>query len=59
MLIIGGDFHPGFQQVAIFDNPTGEVQEKGWGTRRSRAVTPISERSFEMDRKFTKTGLPH
>jgi len=28
MLIIGCDFHPGFQQVAIFDNQTGEVQEK-------------------------------
>src|ERR1700685_1757183 len=28
MLIIGCDFHPGFQQVAIFDNPTGEVEEK-------------------------------
>jgi len=22
MLIMGCDFHPGFQQVAIFDNPT-------------------------------------
>ena len=28
MWIIGCDFHPGFQQVAIFDNQTGEVQEK-------------------------------
>jgi len=28
MLIIGCDFHPGFQQVAIFDKQTGEVQEK-------------------------------
>jgi transposase len=28
MLIIGCDFHPGFQQVAIFDNQTGELQEK-------------------------------
>src|SRR6202140_4629494 len=28
MLIIGCDFHPGFQQVAIFDNRTGEEQEK-------------------------------
>ena len=26
MLIIGCDFHPGFQQVAIFDNLTGEIQ---------------------------------
>jgi transposase len=28
MLIIGCDFHPGFQQVAIFDNLTGEIREK-------------------------------
>jgi transposase len=28
MLIIGCDYHPGFQQVAIFDNRTGEMQEK-------------------------------
>jgi transposase len=28
MLIIGCDFHPGFQQVAIFDNLTGEVEER-------------------------------
>jgi len=28
MLIIGCDFHPGFQQVAIFDKQTGEVQER-------------------------------
>ena len=28
MLIIGCDFHPGFQQVAILDKRTGELQEK-------------------------------
>jgi transposase len=28
MLIIGCDFHPGFQQVAIFDNRTGEIEER-------------------------------
>jgi transposase len=28
MLIIGCDFHPRFQQVAIFDNRTAEIQEK-------------------------------
>jgi transposase len=28
MLIIGCDFHPGFQQVAIFDKQTGAYQEK-------------------------------
>jgi transposase len=28
MLIIGCDFHPGFQQVAIFDKQTGEISGK-------------------------------
>jgi transposase len=28
MLIIGCDFHPGFQQVAIFDNQTGEIKQR-------------------------------
>jgi hypothetical protein len=28
MPIIGCDFHPGFQQFAIFDNRTGEIEEK-------------------------------
>ncbi len=33
MLIIGCDFHPGFQQVAIFDNTSGEIQERRLGHR--------------------------
>src|SRR5580698_309322 len=33
MLIIGCDFHPGFQQVAIFENQTGEEQERRLGHR--------------------------
>jgi len=33
MLIIGCDFHPGFQQVAIFDNQTGEIEERRWKHR--------------------------
>ena len=33
MLIIGCDFHPGFQQVAIFDNLTGEIREQRLGRR--------------------------
>jgi transposase len=28
MLIIGCDFHSSFQQIAIFDNQTGEIEEK-------------------------------
>src|SRR6266436_5953503 len=33
MLIIGCDFHPGFQQVAIFDNTSGEIGERRLGHR--------------------------
>jgi transposase len=33
MLIIGCDFHPGFQQVAILDSLTGEYQERRLGHR--------------------------
>ena len=39
MLIIGCDFHPGFQQVAIFDNQTGEI-------RRKRLQHPEQARAF-------------
>ena len=28
MIIIGVDFHPGFQQIAWVDTDTGEFQEK-------------------------------
>jgi len=34
MVIIGCDFHPGFQQVAIFDNQSGEIQERRFGHRQ-------------------------
>jgi len=49
MLIIGCDFHPGFQQVAIFDNQTGEYQEKrlSHARRRSSFTVPWRGRRFE------------
>jgi hypothetical protein len=28
MIIIGADYHPGFQQIAFVDTDTGEIQEK-------------------------------
>jgi len=39
MLIIGCDFHPGFQQLAIFDNQTGEITER-------RVKNPEEARAF-------------
>jgi transposase len=31
MIIIGADFHPEFQQIALVDTDTGEFQEKRLG----------------------------
>ena len=28
MMIIGCDYHPGFQQIAMLDTETGELQER-------------------------------
>jgi transposase len=33
MIIIGVDFHPEFQQIALVDKETGEFQEKRLGHR--------------------------
>jgi hypothetical protein len=33
MLIIGLDYHPGFQQIAYVDTETGELQERRLGHR--------------------------
>jgi len=31
MIIIGCDYHPGFQQIAYVDNETGELKEQRLG----------------------------
>jgi len=28
MIIIGADYHPGFQQIALVDTDTGEFEER-------------------------------
>jgi len=33
MLIIGCDYHPGFQQIAFVDTETGELEERRLGHR--------------------------
>ena len=35
MMIIGCDYHPGFQQIAFVDTETGELQERRLGLRIS------------------------
>jgi hypothetical protein len=42
MIIIGADYHPGFQQIAYVDTETGELQERRLehpGKRRSSTVS--------------------
>ena len=36
MIIIGADYHPGFQQIAFVDTDTGELQERRLGIARAR-----------------------
>jgi hypothetical protein len=36
MIIIGVDFHPAFQQIALLDTDTGEFQENGWRIARTQ-----------------------
>jgi hypothetical protein len=36
MSIIGVDYHPGFQQIALVDTDTGELQSGGWRSGRKR-----------------------
>ena len=36
MMIIGCDYHPGFQQIAFVDTDTGECKNGDWSTARKR-----------------------
>ena len=43
MIIIGVDFHPEFQQIALVDTDTGELEERRLASSgRSRSVLPRS-----------------
>ena len=52
MIIIGCDYHPGFQQIALVDSETGELQERRLEHREdaekvlSRSLRARSERAF-------------
>ena len=45
MLIIGCDYHPGFQQIAFVDTDTGEFQERRLEHPRKRRSFIVSSRS--------------
>jgi len=43
MIIIGCDYHPGFQQIAFVDTDTGELQERLFrSTMESRSASAYS-----------------
>ena len=37
MIIIGSDFHTGFEQIAMLDTETGELVERRWDDERGEA----------------------
>ena len=38
MKIVGCDFHPGYQQIAMLDSVTGQMVEKALGHERKEEV---------------------
>src|SRR6202021_1504524 len=50
MLIIGYDYHPGFQQIAFVDTETGEVGERRLAHREEaeQFYRKLSERSLRV-----------
>ncbi len=59
MIIVGCDFHPGWQQVAVFDSATGEIRE-GWRTAteiRSAIIVGFHHRrELVLRRAVTRSG---
>ncbi len=52
MKIIGCDFHPGYQQVVMWDKETGEVTEKALQHERKEEV-----RAFYAGRALAKVAM--
>ena len=52
MIIVGCDFHPGWQQVAVFDSATGEIREQKLENGNGTA------RQLDVKRPFRSTGTP-
>ena len=42
MKIIGCDFHPGYQQIAMLDLVTGEMVENGWASCLPKALGSLN-----------------
>jgi len=47
MIIIGADYHPGFQQIAFVESETGELQERRLEHREEAETSTVSWRRRE------------
>src|SRR5437773_1419198 len=54
MIIIGGDYHPGFQQIALVDTDTGELNERKLGHREEAEQF---YRQLEVRGKKVRVGM--
>jgi transposase len=50
MLIIGCDYHPGFQQIAFVDKETGELGERRLTHREEAEKFMFTRRQFPLRR---------
>ena len=49
MIIVGRDFHPSWQQVAVLDSATGEIRkQKVAGQRDSVLFSPRGRRTAQL-----------
>jgi len=53
MLIIGCDYHPGFQQIAFVDTDTGE-----WGERRLAHCEEAEQFYDSLKLRSVRLGIP-
>ena len=54
MIIIGCDYHPGFQQIALVDTDTGEVKER---KLRHREEAEEFYRRLKVSGKQVRVGM--
>jgi hypothetical protein len=58
MIIIGADYHPGFQQIAFVDTDTGEFQERRLQHREEASSNCSSESSRSNQRACPLASIP-
>ena len=56
MIIIGADYHPGFQQIAFVDTETGDCGEQRLQHREESAGDIIEDYEFRVQRLLFPTS---